>query len=92
MRNGTWKPGTQWGSLADGTVQLGPLNKAIPADVVATVEKAKEDIIKGQLRIFTGPIKDNTGKEQVAAGSSRAESELTGQRWLVDNIEGTIPQ
>ena len=92
LKNGTWKPGTQWGNLADGTVQLGPLNKAIPADVVAEVMKAKEAIIKGELRIFKGPIKDNTGKEQLAAGTSKAESELTGQTWLVDNIEGTIPK
>jgi basic membrane protein A and related proteins len=92
MHNGTWKPGTQWGTLADGTVQLGPLNKAIPADVVSMVEKRKDEIIKGQLRIFTGPIKDNTGKEQLAAGTSRSESELKGQTWLVDNIEGTIPR
>ena len=92
IRNGTWKPGTQWGNLADGTVLLGPLNKAIPADVVSMVEKTKDEIVKGQVRIFTGPIKDNTGKEQLAEGTSRAESELTGQTWLVDNIEGTIPR
>jgi basic membrane protein A and related proteins len=91
LRNGTWKPGTQWGNLADGTVQLGPLNKAIPADVVALVEKSKQEIIDGRLRIFTGPIKDNTGKEQIPAGVSKSESEVTGQTWLADNIEGTIP-
>ena len=92
MRNGTWKPGTQWGNLADGTVQLGPLNKAIPADVISMVEKRKDEIIKGQFRIFTGPLKDNTGKDQIAAGSSRNEAELTGLTWLADNIEGTIPR
>ncbi len=91
LRNGTWKPGTQWGNLADGTVQLGPLNKAIPADVAAMVDKKKQEIISGNLRIFTGPIKDNTGREQLAAGASRSESEVTGQTWLADNIEGTIP-
>ena len=92
IHNGTWKPGTQWGNLADGTVLLGPLNKAIPADVVSMVEKTKDQIARGQVRIFTGPIIDNTGKEQLAAGTSRPESELTGQTWLVDNIEGTIPR
>jgi basic membrane protein A len=92
MHNGTWKPGTQWGTLANGGVQIGPLNKAIPPDVVALVEKSKDEIIKGQLRIFSGPIKDNTGKERLAAGTSLSESELKGQKWLVDNIEGTIPQ
>jgi hypothetical protein len=56
------------------------------------VEKTKDQIARGQVRIFTGPIIDNTGKEQLAAGTSRPESELTGQTWLVDNIEGTIPR
>jgi basic membrane protein A len=89
LRNGSWKPVTQWGSLADGTVQLGPLNKAIPADLVAMVEKNKQAIIKGELNPFTGPIKDNTGKEQVPAGKALSESELRGLRWYVDNVDRT---
>jgi len=89
LRNGSWKPVTQWGNLADGTVQLGPLNKAIPADVVAMVETKKEATIKGEWNPFTGPIKDTTGKEQVAAGKALSESELHGLRWFVDNVEGT---
>jgi basic membrane protein A len=89
LRNGSWKPVTQWGSLADGTVQLGPLNKAIPADLVAMVENKKQAIIKGELNPFTGPIKDNTGKEQVPAGKALDESELRGLRWYVDNVDRT---
>jgi basic membrane protein A and related proteins len=87
LRNGSWKPATQWGNLADGTVQLGPLNKAIPTNVLATVEKKKAGIIKGEVNPFTGPIKDNTGKEQVPAGKALSESELRGLRWFVDNVD-----
>ena len=92
LRAGTWKPVTVWGNLADGTVRLGPLNKAIPAKVQQGVVQAKSAIISGQLKIFTGPLSDNAGKPQVPAGKALGEQETHGMNWLMSNIVGSIPK
>ena len=92
LRAGTWKPVTVWGNLADGTVRLGPLNKAIPASVQQQVAGAKAAIVSGQLKIFTGPLSDNAGKLEVPAGTSLGEQETHGMNWLMSNIAGSIPK
>ncbi|TMI88788.1 MAG: BMP family ABC transporter substrate-binding protein [Bacillati bacterium ANGP1] len=92
LRDGTWKPVTVWGNLADGTVRLGPLNKAIPASVRQQVADAKAAIVSGRLKIFTGPLSDNTGKQQVPAGKSLGEQETHGMNWLVSNVVGSLPK
>lgn len=92
LHDGKWTPSIRWGGLADGTIKLGPINAAVPADVRNSVEQAKEDIISGKLAIFTGPLKDNEGQVRVAEGKSLGESERHGMTWLLDNIQGSIPK
>lgn len=41
---------------------------------------------------FTGPIKDNTGKMQIAAGAKASKSDLLSIMYYVDNVVGTIPK
>jgi basic membrane protein A len=92
LRDGKWTPSVRWGDLADGTIKLGPINAAVPADVAASVQQAKSDLIAGKLGIFTGPIKDNTGEIKVPSGKVLSEEERHGMTWLVDNIQGSIPK
>jgi basic membrane protein A and related proteins len=91
LRDGKWTPETRWGDLADGTIKIGPINPAVPANVVAMVQREKEDIIAGKLAIFTGPLRDNNGTVRVPEGKSLSETERHGMSWLLDNIQGSIP-
>ncbi len=67
---------------------------ALPA---ADVQKVKDTLAKmlagefDRFDVFAGPIKDNTGKEVVAAGAPLTQADLTGMNWLVEGINGAIP-
>ena len=41
---------------------------------------------------FAGPIKDNTGKEMVAASKMMAEATFNSLSWYVDGIDGSVPK
>ena len=58
------------GGLKDGTVKLGKFAKEVPADVRKKVEDAQSKIESGDLVVFKGPIKSNTGKTELPAGKS----------------------
>ena len=54
------------------------------------VEKAR--IIAGEFDVFEGPIKDNTGAERVKAGESMTDEQKLSFDWLVEGVQGQIPQ
>ncbi|MBF0232060.1 MAG: BMP family ABC transporter substrate-binding protein [Desulfamplus sp.] len=41
---------------------------------------------------YQGPVKDNTGKEQIKAGTRASKQDLLSIMYYVDNVKGTIPQ
>ena len=45
-------------------IKLAPFNKAVPQDVQDLVKKAEAEMKAGKFHPFTGPVKDNTGKER----------------------------
>ena len=89
---GTWKPVSVWGGLKEGMIKLGPINPAVPKDVVDMVTKAEKDIIAGTLHPFQGPLKDNTGKERVAAGKSMSDDEMQKMDFYVAGVQGSLPK
>lgn len=91
MIAGTWKPGSVWGGMKDGMIKLAPLNPAVPKDVAEMTSSLSKDIISGKLHPFTGPIKDNTGKEQLAAGKTMDDEALAKMNFYVEGVQGTLP-
>ncbi|SHJ53100.1 nucleoside-binding protein [Bradyrhizobium lablabi] len=91
--DGTWTGNrhTRWG-LKEGLVVMAPLNPDIPPAAVKVFEDAKAKLIAGTLNPFAGPIKDNTGKEMVAAGSVMPDATFSSLNWYVDGIEGSVPK
>lgn len=92
VMNGTWTNTPIWWGLKEGLLEMAPFGKMVPADVQALVEKEKQRIISGEFDVFVGPIKDNTGKERVAAGVTMTDEEKLAFDWLVEGVNGTIPQ
>ena len=88
---GTWKSKDTWGGIKEGMVKFAPWNKAIPADVVALAEKTEKDIASGKIHPFDGPLKDQSGKTIVKAGTHASDKYLVGMNVYVHGIEGTIP-
>ncbi|HKJ05808.1 MAG TPA: BMP family ABC transporter substrate-binding protein [Geopsychrobacteraceae bacterium] len=92
VANGTWKSESIWSGMKDGLVELAPLSKKIPADVQKLVAEKTAEIKAGKLHPFAGPIKNQQGKETVAAGAVHSDGELLGMNYFVEGVQGTIPK
>jgi simple sugar transport system substrate-binding protein len=89
---GKWKPDSTWGGIKDGMIKIAPINPVVPKPVVDQVAQAEKDIVAGKLHPFQGPIKDNTGKERVAAGKSMTDDEMQKMDFYVAGVQGSLPK
>ena len=92
VKDGTWKSEEYHGTLADGTVDLAPLGDSVPADVKALVASAKDKIVKGELAVFAGPLKDQTGAVKAESGKTLTEADVLTMNWFVAGVDGVIPK
>ncbi len=90
--DGNWKPGAVWGGIKDDMIKLAPMNKKVPADVVALVKKVEKEIADGAFHPFQGPVKNQSGKVVVEAGKSLTDSDLLGMSYYVEGVLGNIPK
>ena len=68
-------------------------NSRIP-DCAYSVDRSGVEaaIVSGKLKPFAGPLKDQAGTLKVAAGESLPDEQLRGITWLVEGVQGTLPQ
>lgn len=89
--DGTWKSEAYAGGLSDGMVDLAPLTKIAPEGAQAKVDEVEKKILDGSFKVFTGPIKDQTGAEKVKAGEVLSEGYIAGEmNWFVQGVEGNV--
>jgi len=86
---GTCDNSPYYGNMADGMITLGVFGSSVDQATKDLVAEKAAAIIDGSLVPFTGPIKDNEGKEQIAAGASAALGDLLGQSYLVEGVIGS---
>jgi basic membrane protein A and related proteins len=89
---GKWKPMNVWGGIKDNMVKLAPINAAVPAEVKEQVAKVEKEIVAGKFHPFAGPIKDNEGKERVAAGKAMADDAMQKMDFYVEGVQGKLPK
>ena len=89
--DGKWTPDNIWGGIKDGMIEMGPFGKAVPKDVQDLEKKAEADIAAGKLHPFTGPVKDNDGKERLAAGKTITDDALSKMDYYVEGVQGKLP-
>jgi basic membrane protein A and related proteins len=89
--DGTWKPDHVWGGIREGMIAMGPFGKTVPEDVRAQMKKAEAGIASGKLHPFTGPVKDNEGKERLAAGQTITDDALSKMDYYVEGVQGKLP-
>ncbi len=92
VHEGTWKSESIWWGMQQDLVKLASISDKVPAAVKQLVEEKTAAIKAGKLHPFTGPIKDQVGKVQVAAGSVPTDGELLGMSYFVEGVQGTIPK
>lgn len=93
---GAIQKGTSWdhlvrGGLKDGVVKMSPYGPAVSSEAKALAEAAKAKAMKGELVIFKGPLKDNTGKTVIESGKQymQTDPELEAMAYLVDGVIGS---
>jgi simple sugar transport system substrate-binding protein len=80
------------GGFSSGFVKLSPYGAAVSEEVRAKAEEAKAKLTAGTLVVYAGPLKDNTGKEIIPAGSAHAQTDITleSMNYLVEGVKGKL--
>ena len=91
--DGSFASSQYFEGLDKGVVAATKLNTDIIKDTtIQSKVDAAEAKIKGGYNIFTGPLKDNTGKEVIPAGKSATDEELLSMMYFVEGVDGVIPK
>lgn len=84
-------PLNYWQGLSNGIVDLLYSNRHINFPMKQLIETVKQAIISNEFQIFTGPIYDQKHKLRVGAGDRLSYEDIICMDWLVEGIEGNIP-
>jgi simple sugar transport system substrate-binding protein len=93
VKSGKSYPHLLRGGMKEGFVRVSPYGPAVSEVAKGKAEAAKAKLMEGSLIIFTGPLKDNTGKVVIPAGTDRPQTdiELEKMNYLVEGVAGKIP-
>jgi simple sugar transport system substrate-binding protein len=88
------KPMTNFmrGGFKEGYVKMSPYGKAVPEAGRKKADATLAEMKKGTFVIFKGPLKDNTGKEVIPAGTAYQQTEplLEQMNYLVEGVIGKV--
>jgi basic membrane protein A and related proteins len=89
--DGTWTvTRTVWG-VKEGQNALVKLADFVPEDVKAKVATLSAGLKDGSFHAFTGPVKDNTGKERLAKDVQADQDWLDKIDFYVQGVQGKVP-
>jgi simple sugar transport system substrate-binding protein len=78
------------GGLKEGYVKTSPYGRAVSATAKAKADAIKAAMTQGSFVIFKGPLKDNTGKVVIPAGTEQKQTDvvLEQMNYLVEGVVG----
>lgn len=88
---GQWQSGNFWWGVKEGAIDLLKIADDVPQDIKDRVAKARAGLKDGSFAVWTGPVKDNTGKELLTASQVADDKFLTGINFYVAGVEGKVP-
>lgn len=88
MLAGTWKgtDGDVYGGFDKGYIGITEFSPRVPADVRQAAEKVLQQIKRGELAVYRGPIRDNRGRVVVPQGQTLTHERIMGVDWFVEGI------
>jgi basic membrane protein A and related proteins len=92
VQTGTWKSGDLWWGVKDGAVNIDNFGPLVPADVKKIAEERRDALKAAKLHPFTGPLKDQSGKEFLASGKVYTDGDLKKMNFYVEGVEGNVPK
>ncbi len=88
--DGTWTSRKYWEGLSADMVDLDALTDLCAPGTAEKVAAAKAAIMDGSLKIFEGPVADQSGKVVVPAGTVMTDDEVWNMSWFVNGVIGNI--
>jgi basic membrane protein A and related proteins len=90
VRAGKPFPHLMRGGLKEGLIKCSPYGTAVSEAAKKDAEAAKAKFMDGSMIIYAGPLKDNTGKEVLAAGVKQGQTDiaLESMSYLVEGVIG----
>lgn len=92
MLDGLWKPEQVWVGVEQDATQLVGWGNTVPVAVVDRVAAVRKQMLDGELRVFSGPLTDSSGQQQVGAGETLTDAALLKMEWQLQGIEGSVPR
>lgn len=89
---GRWKTGTVWLGVKKGAIKIASPNPKLPHELILFLGEKSMAMRLGQLKVFQGPFKDQSGMELVAEGASLDDKALKMMNYYVKGIQGSIPK
>ncbi|WP_152047248.1 BMP family ABC transporter substrate-binding protein [Aureimonas psammosilenae] len=86
LLDGTWKAGDVWGGMKEDFVEMSPWNPKMPKEVQDAAQKIVDGTKDRSYKVFTGPIKDQSGAEKIAAGQVVPDADLLKMDWYVEGV------
>ena len=93
VRDGTWRSGDVWGGVREGMIRVGDFGPRVPATVRDEVLARQRELAAGRLHPFRAgraPLRDNEGREVLAAGQTLSDRQILEMNWLVEGVQGRI--
>ena len=90
VRAGKKPPHLVRGGLKEGLVVCSAYGPAVSDAAKKDADAAKAKFMSGEMVIYKGPLKDNSGKEVIAAGVSQGQTDiaLESMGYLVEGVVG----
>jgi len=89
VQNGTWESRDIWYGLDEGVVGIAPLHQDVTEKEKQRVMAAKDKIASGEKHVFSGPVRDQSGKVRIPAGETATDKEIWSMDWFVQGVVGT---
>ncbi len=80
------------GGFKEGYIKMSPYGAAVTDATRQKADEAKAKLTAGGFAIFKGPLKDNTGKEILPAGSEQGQTDINLEKmnYLVEGVKGSL--
>lgn len=90
MQLETWMPEAYVGDVGNGTIHISDaLNEAANNDTQKIIDALKPKLTSGDVYIFNGEIKDNSGAVKLFHTDMMSDSEILNMEWFVDGVESS---
>lgn len=91
-RTGKPHPNFLRGGMKEGFVKMSAYGPAVTDAAKKQADDTKAKMLAGQFDIWKGPLKDNKGKEVIAAGQVQKQTDLAleGMNYLVEGVQGSF--